>query len=78
MTRKAVDRSILHGECIEIFRAAIKSPNTRDPYERRFISFLKMMNITPKDFIDLAKSDPSSTERKIISFISVQNSRAKR
>jgi hypothetical protein len=78
VTRKAVDRSILHGECIEIFRAAIKSPNTRDPYERRLISFLKMMNITPKDFIDLAKSDPSSTERKIISFISVQNSRAKR
>ena len=78
MTRKAVDRSILHGECIELFRAAIKSPLTRDPYERRLISFLKMTNFTPEDFIDLAKNDPSSTERKIISFISIQNSRAKR
>jgi hypothetical protein len=78
VTRKAVDRSILHGECIELFRAAIKSPYTRDPYERRLISFLKMMNFTPEDFVDLAKNDPSSTERKIISFISIQNSRAKR
>jgi len=78
VTRKAVDRSILDGECIELFRAAIKSPNTRDPYERRLISFLKMMNFTPEDFVDLAKNDPSSTERKIISFIAVQNSRAKR
>jgi hypothetical protein len=37
-----------------------------------------MMKFTPKDFIDLAKNDPSSSERKIISFISIQNSRAKR
>ena len=73
MTRKAVDRSILHGECIELCRAAIKSPYTRDPYERRLISFLKMMNLTPEDFIDLAKNDPSSTEKKITSFISIQN-----
>jgi hypothetical protein len=37
-----------------------------------------MMNFTPEDFIDLAKNDPFSAERKIISFISIQNSRAKR
>jgi integrase len=36
------------------------------------------MNFTPEKFIDLAKNDPSSTERKIISFISIENSRAKR
>ncbi|HZC49075.1 MAG TPA: hypothetical protein VE244_08460, partial [Nitrososphaeraceae archaeon] len=78
MTRKAVDRSILHGECIELFRAAIKSPYTRDPYERRLINFLKMINLPPETFIDLAKRDSSATERKIISFISIENSRAKR
>jgi hypothetical protein len=55
VTRKAVDRSILDGECIELFRAAIKSPATRDPYERRLINFLKMMSLTPDDFIDLTK-----------------------
>jgi hypothetical protein len=31
MTEKTVDRSILEGESIELFRAAIKSAATRDP-----------------------------------------------
>jgi hypothetical protein len=42
---KTVDRSILQGESIELFRAAIKSPATRDPYERRLIHFLKIMEL---------------------------------
>ena len=45
---KTVDRSILHGECIDLFRAAIKSPSTRDPYER-LISYLHILiNMNPK------------------------------
>ena len=78
MPSKTVDRSILHGECIDLFRAAIKSPSTRDPYERRLISFLKTINLTPDAFISLAKKDSSCTEKKIMSFISTQNLRAKR
>jgi integrase len=78
VTRITVDRSILQGDSIEIFRAAIKSPATRDPYERRLINFLKMMSLTPDDFIDLAKKDRSFIERKIIYFIRVQNSRAEK
>jgi hypothetical protein len=45
---KSVDRSILQGESIELFRAAIKSPATRDPYERRLIHFLKIMKLAPE------------------------------
>ena len=78
MPSKTVDRSFLHGECIDLFRAAIKSPSTRDPYERRLISFLKTINLTPDAFISLAKKDSSCTEKKIMSFISTQNLRAKR
>jgi hypothetical protein len=76
--RKAVDRSILQGECVDLFRDAIKSASTRDPYERRLINFLKMLNLTPNAFIRLAKKDSCYTERKIISFISIQKSRAKK
>jgi integrase len=63
---------------IELFRAAIKSPATCDPYERRLIGFLNGMKLKPDDFIDMAKKDPYSVERKIISFINMQNSRAKK
>jgi integrase len=75
---KRIDRSILQGESIELFRAAIKNPATRDPYERRLMSFLKTMNMAPDEFINLAKKDASVTERKIISFISSLNLRAEK
>ena len=78
MAGKNVDRSVLQGECIELFRAAIKSPATRDPYERRLISFLRTMNLTPDEFVQSAKKDPSFIERKLVSFISMENSRAEK
>ena len=39
---------------------------------------MKTINLTPEAFICLAKKDSSCTERKIISFISIQKSRAKK
>jgi integrase len=78
MAGKTVDRSILHGESIELFRAAIKSPATRDPYERRLIHFLKIMKLAPDDFVAAAKKNSSSIEKQIISFITKQNSRAEK
>jgi hypothetical protein len=78
MTGKTVDRSILDGESIELFRAAIKSPATRDPYERRLIQFLKIIKLAPDDFVAAAKKNSSSIEKQIISFISKQNSRAEK
>jgi hypothetical protein len=39
--KKVVDRSLLQGDSYKLFRAAIKSPATRDPYERKLVGFLK-------------------------------------
>lgn len=75
MTRQVIDRSILKGEAIELFRAAIKSPHTLDPYERRLINFLKHVDMLPDQFVALAKKNPSKVERKLISFISIQKRR---
>src|SRR5919199_94240 len=78
MAGKTDDRSILRGESIELFRAAIKSPATRDPYERRLIQFLNIIKLAPDDFTEAAKKNSSSIEKQIISFISKQNSRAEK
>src|SRR5262249_9440212 len=57
-------------------RAALRNPNTRDPYERRLIHFLKTVKLTPDELVKVAKKKPLEVERKIISFISSQNIRA--
>jgi hypothetical protein len=44
MAVKIVDRTFLQGQSVELFRVAIKSQATRDPYEKRLIGFLKRMN----------------------------------
>jgi hypothetical protein len=59
MPRK-IDRSSLQGEDLQIFKAAIKSPVTRDVYERRLL--------TPEGFLSIAKKNPNTAEKKIISF----------
>jgi hypothetical protein len=75
---KSLDRSILQGESIDLFRVAIRSPAKRDTYERRLISFLGAMNLVPDDLVAMPKMSSSSVERMIISFISTQNSRAQK
>jgi hypothetical protein len=44
MAVKTADRTFLKGQSVDLFRAAIKSQATRDPYERRLIGFLKKMD----------------------------------
>jgi integrase len=78
VARQLLDRSSLEGECIEMFRAAIKSPFTRDPYERRLINFLNHLDLSPDDFVALGKKDPSLVEKKILSFIGAQKSRVEK
>lgn len=41
MAVKTVDRTFLQGQCVDLFRAVIKSQAKLDPYERRLIGFLK-------------------------------------
>ncbi len=67
MPRK-IDRSSLQGKDLEIFKAAIRSPVTRDVYERRLLNFLGHLKMTPEDFLSIAKNSPGTAEKKIISF----------
>jgi integrase len=67
---RKVDRSLLDGESFELFSAAIRSPATRDPYERKLLGFLKRVNLTPDAFAQFAKENPSAAEKKIISLLS--------
>ena len=76
MTRQHVDRSLLCGESINLFRAAIRNEATRDPYERRLINFLRNVEMDPDSFVDLAKREPRAAEKKIILFINEQVQRA--
>jgi hypothetical protein len=57
-----IDRSLLQGESFELFSAAIRSPATRDPYERKLLGFLKRINMSPDDFMQFAKDNPSNDE----------------
>jgi integrase len=65
-----IDRSLLKGESFELFSAAIRSPATRDPYERKLLGFLKRVNLSPDAFVQFAKDNPSAAEKKIISLLS--------
>ena len=72
MARTRVDRSVLSGESISLFKAAIRNAATRDPYERRLISFLTSIGMDPDSFVNLVKSKPQVAERKVISYINEQ------
>jgi integrase len=65
-----IDRSLLQGESFELFSAAIRSPATRDPYERKLLGFLRRTNLSPDAFAQFAKDNPSAAEKKIISLLS--------
>ena len=79
MAVKTVDRTFLQGQSVELFRAAIKTHTTLDPYERRLIGFLKKMDAqTPEAFVEFAKMNPALAENKIIAFLSSERGRADR
>ena len=65
MAVKTVDRTFLQGQSADLFRAAIKSQATLDPYERRLIGFLKNMDAeSPEAFVEFAKSNPALAENR--------------
>jgi hypothetical protein len=59
-----IDRSLLQGESFELFSAAIRSPATTDPYERKLLDFLKRINISRDVFVQFAKDSPSAAQKK--------------
>ena len=73
-----IDRSLLKGESFELLSTAIRSPATRDPYERKLLGFLKRANLTPDGFAQSAKESPSAAEKKILSLLSPDRLRIER
>jgi hypothetical protein len=67
--KKAVNHPILDGECITIFRAAVRSKYTVDPHERRPVAPLSSIDNTSNEFAELAKRDPTANEKTIVGFI---------
>jgi hypothetical protein len=65
-----INRSLLQGESFELFSAAIRSPVTRGPYERKLLGFLKRVNLSPDGLVQFAKENLSAAEKKIISLLS--------
>jgi hypothetical protein len=60
MEVKTVDRTSLQGQSVQLFRAAIKSQVTRDPYERRLIGLLMRIDAKSADaFIEFAGNNPT-------------------
>jgi hypothetical protein len=60
MAVKTVDRAFLQGQSVDLFRAAIRSQATCDPYERRLIGFLKRMDAeSPDAFVEFARNNPT-------------------
>ena len=57
------DRSMLEGKSIVIFRAAIKSKWTRDPYERRLAALLRYHFMTCDDLVNIARHDLQKPSR---------------
>jgi integrase len=75
---RKVDRSLLQGESVEQFRAALTNPATRDSFERSLVRFLKSVKMTPDEFVIEAKSQSGRIEKILISFISAQNDRVQK
>jgi integrase len=73
----AVNRSILDGECITIFRAAVRSKYTLDPYERRLIAFLSDVGMSCDEFVGLAKTNPAAVEKMVVDFVLKEKHRLK-
>jgi hypothetical protein len=64
-----IDRSVVDGETSKLFRAAIRSKQTLDPYERKLAGFLHWVGTDCDSFVNLAKSNQKDAEKKIVDFI---------
>jgi hypothetical protein len=68
VVNRSVNRSILDGESISIFRAAVRSKYTLDPYERRLIAFLSDIGMSCDEFVGLAKKNPTDKAINLLQF----------
>lgn len=73
---KAANPAILEGQCITIFRGAVRSSHTRDPSERRLVGFLSGIGKTCDEFVELTRISPSTAEKMIVDFVLKEKQRA--
>lgn len=73
--RTPLDRSPLEGKYIIPFRDAIRSEATRDPYERRLLSFLNDYEMDVDTFVRRAKKNPRWAQDLIIKDLRVMKER---
>ncbi|MGI0013450.1 MAG: tyrosine-type recombinase/integrase [Nitrososphaera sp.] len=76
--RKLVDRSLLVGESFKLFKSAIRSAATRDPYERRLAYFLGCVKENSDSFVIEAKQHVGRAEKAVLDFISTEKERVDR
>ena len=67
--RKLKDRSVLEGEAIKPFRAAIRSEVTLGAYERRLVQFFDHYHLTVDTFVTKAKADSKWAQELILDYM---------
>ena len=78
MGRKTKDLSLLDGESIKPFLEAIKSPVTREVYQRRLVTFLERANTNADTFVTKAKKTPLWAQELVLKYLLSENERALR
>ena len=73
---KAANPAILEGQCITVFRGAVRSSHIRDPSERRLVRFLSGIGKTCDEFVELTRISPSTAEKMIVDFVLKEKQRA--
>ena len=76
--RSKKDRSILEGEAVVPFRAAIRSEFTRLPYERRLATFLESIGMNLDAFIKKSGNDVKWAQSTIMKYLLYQKERVGR
>ena len=59
----------LQGVSIEAFVLGFKAEATKDTYIKKLRQFLNRFNLTPDQFLELAKKQPKEAEKIILTYI---------
>ncbi|SRR5712692_3176201 len=75
MTRNVKSRKLIRGEAAQAFFEAIRSPATRESYERRLIFFLNTIDMPVDKFVGRAKVNPEWAQKIVLGHMLKQKER---
>jgi hypothetical protein len=78
MGRRPKDLSRLDGDSVKPFLEAIKSPATREVYQRRLATFLERIDMNADGFVSKSRTNPSWAQELILKFLMGEKDRASR